>query len=274
MSIMPVLPGHSGRSRAAVPLLAALRMLAAVFCPLECAGCGLRGSLLCPACAHPFTAAARLARPAPVPRGLPAARTVAAYDGLVRTVLGRHKEAGRLGLTRPLGFALATAVEAVVESAEDQGLAADGRLGRGVEYALVPVPSRRGALRRRGHDPVRGLVRQAAAELRIRGHRVVVLPVLRHARSVRDQAGLTAAERADNLAGALRMPARFRHLVAERLVVVADDIITTGATLTEAARAVTVAGGQVVGAATVAATPRRLSVCSLREGADLRKVAT
>ena len=67
--------------------------------------------------------------------------------------------------------------------------------------------------------------------------------------------GLTAPERAVNLAGALEVVPRAR--VAERRVVLADDVITTGATLAEAVRALQVTGADVVGAATVAATPLR-----------------
>jgi predicted amidophosphoribosyltransferase len=72
---------------------------------------------------------------------------------------------------------------------------------------------------------------------------------------VADQADLTAADRAANLSGALR--ARF-DLRGSRVIVV-DDVITTGATLAEAARALRAAGADVRAAAVVAATARRTS---------------
>jgi predicted amidophosphoribosyltransferase len=84
-----------------------------------------------------------------------------------------------------------------------------------------------------------------------------VLPALRLARRVADQAGLSAAERGDNLGGAFVSRRRAAALLAGRSVVVVDDVLTTGATVREAARAVTAAGGTVVGVACVSATPLR-----------------
>jgi predicted amidophosphoribosyltransferase len=70
---------------------------------------------------------------------------------------------------------------------------------------------------------------------------------------VSDQAGLDVAGRTANLRGALRPRRRADGLP----VVVVDDVVTSGATLTEACRAVAASGAWVVGAATVAATARR-----------------
>jgi predicted amidophosphoribosyltransferase len=69
----------------------------------------------------------------------------------------------------------------------------------------------------------------------------------------RTQKSLAASERVTNLRGA--MSAR-RELTGVRVVLV-DDVVTTGATVAEAIRAVRFAGGEVVAVAAVAYTRRR-----------------
>jgi orotate phosphoribosyltransferase len=73
---------------------------------------------------------------------------------------------------------------------------------------------------------------------------------------VRDSAGLAAHERRANLAGSFAV----RGQVPAGLLVVVDDVVTSGATLTEAAGVLATAAGREgppVLAAVVAATPRR-----------------
>jgi predicted amidophosphoribosyltransferase len=101
------------------------------------------------------------------------------------------------------------------------------------------------------------MARVASGVLAQQGIVARVERVLRHQRRVADQAGLTAAARAANLSGALTVPRRRAARVAQRRVVVVDDVITTGATLAEASRALRDAGAEVLGAAVVAATERR-----------------
>ena len=210
--------------------------------PQTCAGCGAAGVRWCRPCARVLAeAAARpLGRtaPDPVPPGFPDAAAAAVYDGPVRGAVLAHKEAGRLGLVRPLGAVLAAAVAVLAPVGP---------------FVLVPVPSAPAVVRARGHDHARRLAREAARVLRRRGLPARASPLLVQSRRPADQAGLDASGRAANLAGALVTRRDLTGLV----VVVVDDVVTSGATLAEATRALRAAGARVGGAATVAATARR-----------------
>lgn len=152
-----------------------------------------------------------------------------------------HKERGATGLARLLGGALAGAVHA----------SAPGREG---PVFLVPVPSARRAVAARGHDPVRRMAREAAGALRRTVPDARSLPVLRQRRSVADQSGLSARARRENLAGALEAVPGSGRLLRGGEVVLVDDLMTTGASLAEAARAIRAEGTEVRSAAVVAAT--------------------
>lgn len=200
----------------------------------RCAGCDASGPLLCPACRGALVATvAGLVRPEPCPPGLPRVAAAAPYDGVVRALLLAHKERGRTGLVGPLGLVLAAAVRVVHDGSA----------------VLVPVPSAPAAIRVRGHDHAWRLARAAAAALPPGSS---AARLLRPTRAVADQAGLSQARRAANLRGAL-----VAVDAAPQQVVLVDDVITTGATLVEATRALSAGGHRVVGAAVVAATRRR-----------------
>ncbi|TMR05563.1 ComF family protein, partial [Actinomadura soli] len=192
--------------------------------PERCAGCGGEPVLLCDACAMPLQGPARPARTAP--DGLPPPWTITTYDGPLRTILSAYKERGRTALAVPLGEALATAIQAALTRLEPP-------------HTVVWVPSRRGSFRRRGHDPLRGTVAVALHRLRAEGIPVTGLDALRQRRRVDDQAGLTAAQRLTNLDGALEATPPG---MAGRQVILVDDVVTTGASLAEAARALRAAG--------------------------------
>ena len=216
----------------------AVRALFDILFPASCAGCGRHNTLVCFDCADLLRANPRLRWPTPCPPDLPPPYAVADYAGSTRSLLLAYKERDALALTGVLATALASALDVA---------AADASPRRAP--VIVPVPSSRAALRLRGYDPVRRLVRA--------GRRGPVVAALAHNRAVRDSAGLSAASRRDNLHGALVVPAAMRQHVQGRPVVLADDLITTGATLAEAARALRAAGAHVAGAAVVAATMRK-----------------
>uniref|UniRef100_A0AAU2JQG4 Phosphoribosyltransferase family protein n=1 Tax=Streptomyces sp. NBC_00049 TaxID=2903617 RepID=A0AAU2JQG4_9ACTN len=212
--------------------------LAGLVLPVDCAGCGAARVLLCAGCRSALSGAgAGRVRPSPSPGGLPVVHAAAAYEGAVRTVLLAHKERGALPLAGALGTALAAAVRAGGAGDRDRD-----REGRAAEVALVPVPSARRQVRARGHDPARRIALAAAGRLRRAGVPARVAPVLRLRRAVADQAGLGAGQRRENLAGALAVCRDGARLTAGARVVLVDDLVTTGATLAEAARALREAG--------------------------------
>lgn len=215
--------------------------------PADCAGCGLARApgRLCPGCRDALVAGEpRRARPAAAPDGLPAVWAAAGYRDEVRAVLLAHKERGALPLAGPLGDALARAVHA--------GLNALPAAAGSRPVVLLPVPSARSAVARRGHDPVRRLARSAAGALRAAGVPAQALPALRQCRPVADQAGLTAGERAANLDGALELRPAAAAAAADGVAVLVDDVMTTGASLREAARASRSGGLRPLAAAVVA----------------------
>ncbi|MGN6607431.1 MAG: ComF family protein [Jatrophihabitans sp.] len=198
--------------------------------PRRCLGCERPGTPFCAACRP--GAAGWVDGPAVMP-----VAATARYEGAVRSAVLAYKERGRRDLASVLGQLLALAVALLP-----------------VDAVVVPVPSSRRAAAARGGDHMVRLARRACAVPTSDGRRVWT-PALGLVRQVSDSAGLSASARASHLVGALRA-----HPPPEAgaVAVVVDDVVTTGATLAEARRALLVAGWAVAGAATVAWTPRRV----------------
>ena len=191
---------------------------AALAFPVWCAGCGADGRVLCAAC-----------RVALVPRvsrrtleGGLSVWSGGEFDGMPARVLRAAKQTGQGALAAGLAPLLRASAAAVI----------------------VRVPSSRAAVRRRGFVPLEQIAARA---------RLCTTGGLRVVRPVADQRGLDEASRHRNAEGSMRV----RRVVAGLRVLVVDDVVTTGATLHEAAAALRAAGAVSVVAATVLQTPRR-----------------
>ena len=210
-----------------------------------CAVCGRPGRALCAGCRTELPRGASEVRPEPCPYGLLPVRAAGEYTGALRALVLAHKERRRLALAAPLGDLVAQAVTSLLR---DLGAEASRSV------LLVPVPSSRAVVAARGHDPLLRTGRRATAALRARGVPARLVPLLRQVSRPLDQSGLTAEQRRANVAD--RFGVRPVPVPRGDLVVI-DDVMTTGATLREAQRALEHAGHAALGAATVAATRRR-----------------
>jgi ComF family protein len=161
------------------------------------------------------------------------------YEGPLRSILQAFKYDGRRSLAVPLGRLLREAGSSVLDGAD----------------AVVPVPLHPWKRLRRGFNQSADLARTLGPPVR---------RVLRRTRPTRAQAGLTPAARRTNVAGAFALahwPWRSRRSgVTDQILVLVDDVVTTGATLDACARVLKAAGAREVRTLTLArALPPRPS---------------
>ncbi len=203
--------------------------LAELLLPPTCAGCGAETVSLCGVCLSHLDSPPRWSLPR---YGTQRVCGAGEYTGVLREVLVSYKARDRRDVLPVLGLVLArTIVAALAESA-------------GVEPArglvLVPVPASARSARERGGNHVAALAGAACRLLGADGLDARVGELLRVRGAHRDQVGQGSRGRRANVRGthAVADPAAARRLVALRpVVVLVDDICTTGATLAEAARA-------------------------------------
>ena len=124
------------------------------------------------------------------------------------------------------------------------------RVGAGGDV-LVPVPVHSERARRRGYDQAELIARAAAAALGL-----PCAPILERTRATIAQFDLDRTTRASNVRGAFQLRARPGgspgNPLTGRWIVLIDDVVTTGATLSACAEPLLAAGALGVSAITVA----------------------
>lgn len=113
---------------------------------------------------------------------------------------------------------------------------------------IVPIPTRRKRNNRRGFAPPEALAAVATKALHL-----PTCNALAYTRKTRQQAGLPLAKRLKNMHNAFVVAQE--NILRERSVILVDDIITTGATLSAAAHALRKKGTTDIHAITLAWNP-------------------
>jgi ComF family protein len=107
---------------------------------------------------------------------------------------------------------------------------------------IVPIPLHRWRLLQRRFNQSAVLAREVS-----RTTRIPFAPHhLQRLRATRRQLGLTRQQRQSNVSGALSVPQRYHRDIQNKHVVLVDDVITTGATVAAASRALRQAGARKV----------------------------
>ena len=192
--------------------------------PVRCLGCGALGLEICSQCRRfwqprIYRSHSRRKPHFPIYSSIP-------YSPIAGKVLLAAKEHGIQRADELMVSALSHSLSLCLQ---EQGIG-----------FLVPIPSRKSVARLRGRQFINGLAREIGS-----GAQVPTYEILTHTRAVKDQSKLDAKERLENLDGALTS-VRYRSGKA----IIVDDLVTTGVTLQEAARALRAAGIEVSAAIT------------------------
>ena len=157
------------------------------------------------------------------------------YDGALREIIHAFKYEGRRSLAQPLGTLLRQSNSRALEDAA----------------CVVPVPLFAGRKLRRGFNQATELAKHLD---------LPVVHALWRVRVTASQTGLTAIERRRNVHRAFRLSpflskeTRLR-CIADRVVVLVDDVMTTGATSEACASVLLDAGAREVRVVTLARAP-------------------
>jgi predicted amidophosphoribosyltransferase len=201
-----------------------LQSLEELIFPVRCLGCSALGIEICSRCRkdwHPriIRTASKLSPHFPIYSSIP-------YSPVAGKVLLAAKESGISSADKLLTDALIFALTFCLDETP--------------ATFIVPIPSRKEVARLRGRQFISAIAMQAGEFTSTPIHEL-----LSHVRKVRDQSTLDAKARSINLDGALIS----RRYISGNAVLI-DDLVTTGATLHEAARALRASGIAVAAAVT------------------------
>ena len=164
------------------------------------------------------------------------------YDGLGRDAVHALKERGVLAMAEAVGAWLAIAIAQIAPG--------------NIPVSLVPIPAHPRSVVARGVDTLDRIGRRATGLLRASGHPVRLVPALERRVDRGRQVGMGARQRRVAVAGAMAARATAAGQLEDCRLIVIDDVVTTGATVGEAVRALRSAGLEVVAVAAACGTPR------------------
>ena len=201
-----------------------LRSIKDILFPVQCPGCGLWDEEICPRCWQ-IAGAAPVSRFHEDAEGRPETELLClgAYEGALRALILTAKHDG----SRDLG-------DFLYEAGKTLGTAVGDRLNEALaeppQNAIWVVPAPSSHARRRKRMEIVPLIASGVAEGLERriGCPVSPVPAVELRRGIAGQSGRSAGARSAGRSGAMRLVEQPPH---RALIVVVDDVVTTGATM-------------------------------------------
>ena len=217
-----------------------LQRLVEYLAPAECLMCGQEGALICSECQDQaiITKTPTCYRCNRLSTGWKVCATCRHYTQLLRVVVASHYDGSVQEVIKALKYRQAVAAGDIAAAWLAPKLHAS-------EFDLViPVPSAPGRERQRGYNQAAVIARSLAQQLDL-----PYLVTLGRTGETH-QVGRSRAERLQQLKGAFYI--RNRALLEQAHVLLVDDVVTTGATLSECATVLKQAGAKHVSGAVIA----------------------
>lgn len=171
--------------------------------------------------------------------------SVVAYSTQVSSVVLKAKEDGNRVARRLIAETMYRSIDLIVKKSPQRPL------------LIVPIPSSRRAIRQRGESFLHPIMNNVIDIAHRNSRNWAWKEILMHQKRVRDQAGLNSRERTLNVRGVFAVR---DEVVADRPIIVVDDVITTGATLRNAISALNERKMTVLGASTACASAHQFLI--------------
>lgn len=202
--------------------------------PKHCIGCKKSGEYLCPYCFATISFDPQMTctvcnrasldgKTHPVCRGkytLDGAFAAVSYKGTVRKLVYQLKY--QPYLTDLLSDIGSLCYEALIQQEIFVRLIS-------AKPILVPIPLSTKKLRKRGYNQAELLAKELGRRFGLE-----VLPILKRVKETKPQYGLKREERMENMKGAFEINGKIKN--EKRVVILVDDVLTTGSTMQEGAR--------------------------------------
>lgn len=167
---------------------------------------------------------------------------IGSYSSNLRKIILNWKDHGRRDLDKTIAGIMQKICLFWLNSTRN-----GATIGRQKLY-LIPMPSSRSSLKKRGFWQALQLSKPVKKSFKIEGINVVLLPILLQ-KNIKKQVNYSAAERAKNKANSIYIKKSLLKKIKQEnpKCIVIDDICTTGATFENATKVLMIANFQIVG---------------------------